>query len=57
MLVDFVHENKSHLFGSLSSSLSNDEKNLVLEDIAKEISKRMEPSGTRKVFLRNGQMF
>ena len=38
MLVDFVLENKSQLFGSLSSSLSYDDKNRVWEDIAKEIS-------------------
>ena len=56
MLVDYVHENKSQLFVSLSSSLSYDDKNRVWEDIAKS-RKRMEPSGTRKMFLRNGQMF
>ena len=43
MLVDFVHENKSQLFGSLSSSLAYEDKNHVWEDIAKEIS---EPHGT-----------
>ena len=45
MLVDFVHENKSKLFSSLSSSLSYDDKNRVWEDIAKEIS---EAHGTFK---------
>ena len=37
-LVDLVLENKSKLFGALSSSLSYDEKNKIWEDIAKEIS-------------------
>ena len=43
MSVDFVHENKSQLFGSLSSSLSYDDKNRVWEDIEKEI---LEAHGT-----------
>ena len=38
MIVDLVHENKSKLFGSLSSSLSYDDKNHVWETIAREIS-------------------
>ena len=37
-LVDLVLENKSKLFGALSSSLSYDEKNKIWEDIAKEKS-------------------
>ena len=37
-LVEFVYENKSQLFGSLSSSLSYDDKNRMWEDIAIEIS-------------------
>ena len=35
-IVDLVLENKSKLFGALSSSLSYDEKNKIWEDIAKE---------------------
>ena len=38
ILVDIVQENKSKLFGSLSSSLSYDDKNHVWENISKEIS-------------------
>ena len=38
MLVDLVQENKSKLFGSLSSSLSYDDKNHVWENISIEIS-------------------
>ena len=38
ILVDIVQENKSKLFGSLSSSLSDDDKNHVWENISKEIS-------------------
>ena len=38
MFVDFVHQNKSQLFGLLSSSLTYNDKNRVWKDIAKEFS-------------------
>ena len=38
MLVDLLHKNKFKLLGSCSSSSSNDEKNHVLENLAKKIS-------------------
>ena len=38
MIVDLVHENKSKLFGSLTSSLSYYDKNHVWENITIEIS-------------------
>ena len=38
LLVDLVQENKSKHFGALSSSLTNEEKNIIWGDIAQQSS-------------------